>query len=213
MSKTISNNSRGDNAFALVHLFEFQMDKDWDGSVGESGEILYFTDHDVFVEYNSIEYTPLAITFDQLKEDLSMTSDSINISIDNVNGALTTEALASEWRSNNCKITRIIYTPPSETIGSDVYEFGVSDTKTNPSNVSIYPKLDFADVTDYDAYILFKGIIDTFNASAQVLNGTLTTKFINWNKSYPIRTYNQNEFTSVINAISTEIYWGRQNVT
>jgi len=213
MSKIISTNSRQDTAFALLHLFEFQMDRDLDGVVGEASEILYFTDHDVFVEYAGIEYTPLAVTFDSLSEDGSMETDSINISIDNINGLLTAEALASEWRNNPWKITRIVFTPPSEIIDADVYEFGVSDTETDPTNESIYPKLDFANVPNYDAYVLFEGIINTFNATSQVLNGSLTTKFINWNKAYPTRTYNQNEYTSVVSAITTELYWGRQNVT
>jgi len=213
MSKTITSKARTDNAFSMVHLFSFEMDKDLDGNVGEAGEILYFTDHDVFVTYGGNEYTPLAITFDKLNEDFSMSSDVISLSIDNINSALTTEALRSEWRNNPCNIIRIIYTPPAETIGSDIYEFGVSDTETDPSNTALYPRLDFANITDFDAYILFEGIIDTFNASTQVLNATITTEFVNWSKAYPARTYNQNEFISVIDAISTELYWGRQNVT
>lgn len=209
MSKTITSNSRTDNAFSLVHLFTFEMDKDWDGTVGEAGEILYFTDHDVFVTYDGNEYTPLAITFDKLSEDFSMGADTISLSIDNINSALTTEALASEWRNNPCKITRVIYTPPAETIGSDVYEFGVRDTGS-----AAYPNMNLdTDGITYDVYTLFEGIIDTFNATSQVLNATITTEFVNWSKAYPARTYNQNEFTSVVNAIATEIYWGRQNVT
>jgi len=209
MSKIISSNSRTDEAVSMVHLFTFAMDKDLDGNVGEAGEVLYFTDNDIFVTYDSNEYTPLAITFDKLTEDFSMGADTISLSIDNINSALTTEALASEWRNNHCKITRIVYTPPAETIGSDTYEFGVSDTGD-----ATYPNMDFdLDEITHDVYTLFEGVIDTFNATTQVLNATITTEFVNWTKAFPTRTYNQNSFTSVVDAISTEVYWGRQNVT
>lgn len=205
--KTISNNVRSDDALAILHLFEFQLDKDYDGESGETGEILYFTDHDVFVYDGTNEYTPLAITFDKLNEDSSMTSDSINVSIDNVNGALTTEALAYEWRNNPCKITRVCFTPPSQTVGSDTYEFGVSDNST-----TTYPRLEISGLTK-DSYTLFEGVIDTFSATTQALQGTLTTKFTHWNKPYPSRTYNQNEFTSIVDAINTTIYWGMHEGT
>lgn len=199
--KSITNNVRSDDALAIVHLFEFDMynlDNTFD-------ETLYFTDNDIFVFDGTNEYTPLAITFDRLNEDFTMSSDSINLSIDNINGALTTKALASEWRNNRCKITRVAYTPPDETIGADTYEFGVSDNST-----TTYPRLEIASFVK-DSYVLFEGVIDTFSATSQALQGTLTTQFTHWQKPYPARTYNQNEFTSIVNAIVDTVYWGRQN--
>ena len=205
MSKTITNSVRSDDQLAILHLFEFHMDKDLDGNVGEAGEILYFTDHDIFVTDGTNEHTPLAITFDRLVEDFSMSSDTINVSIDNINGALSTEAIASEWRNNKAKITRVVYTPPSQTLDGDNYDYGLVHYEA----VTTYPRLDISSVTK-DVYTLFEGVIDTFNASEQSLNGTLTTKFSHWNKAYPTRTYNQNEFTSIVDAINETIYWGRQ---
>lgn len=205
MSKSITNNVRSDDQLALLHLFEFQMDKDFDGNVGETGEILYFTDHDIFVTDGTNEYTPLAITFDKLNEDFSMSSDSINVSIDNINGSLSTEAIASEWRNNPAKITRVIYTPPSQTLDGDNYDYGLVHYEV----ATTYPRLDISSVTK-DTYILFEGVIDAFNASEQSLNGTLTTQFTHWQKPYPSRTYNQNEFTSIVAAINDTVYWGRQ---
>ena len=201
MSKTITNNARDNDAIAILHLFEFDM-RNLDGTLKET---LRFTDHDIFVNDGGVEYTPLAITFDKLSEDGSMQSDSINVSIDNVSGALTSEAFASEWRNNRCKIERIIYTPASDVIDGEAYEYGYGDSLDG------YPKLDILGLTK-DQYILFEGIIDTFNATEQSLNATLTSLFTNWSKPYPDRTFNQNEFTSVVDAITEEVYWGREKV-
>lgn len=201
MAKTITNNVRNDEAFAMLHLFEFEMDTDFDGTIEET---LYFTDHEIFVYDGTNEYTPIQITFDRLVEDTSMKSDSINISLSNVNSELSATALAKEWRNNACKITRVLYTPPSETKDSITYDYGL--THGGASNV--YPKLDISGYTQ-DTYILFEGIIDTFSASEQTLQGTLTTKFVHWNRPYPTRTYSQNEFTSVVDTIAESIYWGQ----
>lgn len=198
--KTITSNARTDDAFAMLHLFEFDMTY-FDGS---SLETLRFTDHDVFVYDGTNEYTPLAITFDRLTEDFSLQSDNIQVTIDNINKELTGEALNEEWRNNRALITRVIFTPPSQTEGGETYEFGVTD-----NGGTTYPRLELASLSK-DTYTLFEGNIDTFSATSQVLNGSLMTKFSNWNKSYPTRTYNQNEFTSIVEAMSETIYWGRQ---
>jgi hypothetical protein len=198
--KSITNTVRSDEAFAILHLFEFDM-YNLDNTFKET---LRFTDHDIFVFDGTNEYTPLVITFDRLAEDFTMQSDSISISIDNINGNLSSEALASEWRNNRCKVDRVIYTPPSETIGSDSYEFGVSDNGS-----TTYPRLEI-NTLDKDQYTPFEGVVDTFSATTQALQATLTTQFAHWAKPYPPRTYNQNEFTSIVDAIVDVIYWGRQ---
>ena len=200
MSKTITTNVRNDDAMGMIHLFEFDMYT----LAGVFDETLRFTDHDVFVYDGSNEYTPLTITFDRLSEDFTMASDSINVTIDNINEALTAEALGSEWRNNRAKITRVLITPPAETISSETYEFGISENST-----AAYPRLEIAGITK-DTYVLFEGVIDTFNATSQTFTAQLTTKFTFWQKPYPTRTYNQNEFTSIVDAISEVIYWGRQ---
>jgi hypothetical protein len=201
MSKTITTNVRNDDAFGLLHLFEFDMYT----LAGVFDSTLYFTDHDIFVYDGTNEYTPIPITFDKLNEDFSMQSDSINVVIDNINGALTTTALAKEWRNNRCQIVRVMFTPPAQTVGSDTYEFGVADNGT-----TTYPRLEISGLTK-DTYTLFEGVIDTFSASSQTLNGVLTTQFTHWSKPYPARTYNQNEFTTIVDAINDVVYWGRQS--
>ena len=200
MSKTITTNVRNDDAMGMIHLFEFDMYT----LAGSFDETLRFTDHDVFVYDGSNEYTPLTITFDRLIEDFTMASDSINVTIDNINEALTAEALGSEWRNNRAKISRVLITPPAETISSETYEFGISENST-----AAYPRLEIAGITK-DTYVLFEGVIDTFSATSQTFTAQLTTKFTFWQKPYPTRTYNQNEFTSIVDAISEVIYWGRQ---
>ena len=203
MSKTVTTNVRNDDAMGMIHLFEFDMYL----LNGNFSETLRFTDHDVFVYDGSNEYTPLAITFDRLNEDFTMASDTINVTIDNVNEALSTVALAKEWRNNRAKIIRVLITPPAETIGGVTYEFGMSENSS-----AAYPRLEIAGLTK-DSYVLFEGVIDTFNASTQIFNVSLTTKFTFWQKPYPTRTYNQNEFTSIVASMSDSIFWGRQKTT
>jgi hypothetical protein len=309
--KTIPENARKADQLAILHLFEFHMDRDFDGN-SEDVEILYFTDHDIFVldtisetdalnstnainvaldyvrkelqhmgsssvgdqvlndllsedsgylsmargdvdnsgvinvsdailvlqyingdlDYSTLpwikdyildamfddwatygkyfkkHYTPLSITFDRLTEDLTMSSSSINISIDNINGDLSAEALASEWRGNKSKITRVIYTPNAETIDSEVYDYGL----TGGDDLEDYPKMDISAASFVeDTYTLFDGVIDTFKATEQSLEATISTQFIHWSKPFPVETYNQNAFKNVIAAITETVYWGRKN--
>ena len=203
MSKTVTTNVRNDDAMGMIHLFEFDMYL----LNGNFSETLRFTDHDVFVYDGSNEYTPLAITFDRLNEDFTMASDTINVTIDNVNEALSTVALAKEWRNNRAKIIRVLITPPAESIGGVTYEFGMSENSS-----AAYPRLEIASLTK-DSYVLFEGVIDTFNASTQIFNVSLTTKFTFWQKPFPTRTYNQNEFTSIVDSMNDSIFWGRQKTT
>ena len=200
MSKQVTSNVRNDDAMGMIHLFEFDMYL----LNGNFSETLRFTDHDVFVYDGSNEYTPLTITFDRLTEDFTMSSDTINISIDNVNEELSTAAMAKEWRNNRAKIIRVLITPPAETIGGVAYEFGMSENSS-----AAYPRLEIASLTK-DVYVLFEGVIDTFSASTQTFTAQLTTKFSFWQQPYPTRTFNQLEFASIVSAITDSIYWGRQ---
>lgn len=198
--KDLTNNVRSRDALALVHLFAFEM-HNLDGSYQET---LYFTDSEIFVTADGREYTPLSVTFGSLSEDSSMATDSISINIDNINGALSAKALESEWRNNKCRIVRIVYSPVAEVVGADTYEFGLTDTGSEE-----YPNMNFdTDGIEFDAYILFEGVIDTFSATSQALAGKLTTQFTHWSKPYPPRTYNQNEFTTIIDAMVSLVYWG-----
>ncbi len=200
MSKTITTNVRNDEQMGMIHLFEFDMYT----LAGSFDETLRFTDHDVFVYDGTNEYTPLSITFDRLTEDFTMASDTINVTIDNINEELTATALAKEWRNNRAKIERVLITPPSETVDSQSYDYGISEN----SSVA-YPRLEISGLTK-DSYVLFEGVIDTFNATTKTFTAQLTTKFTYWQKPYPSRTYSQNEFSSIVDAISESIYWGRQ---
>lgn len=201
MSKTITTNVRNDDSMVMIHLFEFDMYT----LAGVFDETLRFTDHDVFVYDGTNEFTPLAISFDRLTEDFTMTSDTINITIDNVNEELTTAALSKEWRNNRAKITRVLFTPPADTISSTTYEFGIGVDFT-----STYPRLEIASFTK-DVYVLFEGIIDTFSATTQIFTAQLTTEFTYWQLPYPTRNFNQNEFTTIVDTINSVVYWGRQN--
>jgi hypothetical protein len=194
---------------------------------GTFKETLYFTDNDIFVDDGTNEYTPLSITFGTLKEDGSMQSDSIDISLDNVNSEISYNALTNEWRNNRASIKRVIYLPADSlvispdnyfevvdymespetyndyylNIGADYYEFGFGQ------NLIGYPKLDLTPLSK-DIYVLFEGIIDTFNATESTLSGTITTLFTNWNKPYPVRKFDQNEFTTIVDTMAESIQWG-----
>lgn len=200
--RDLTNNVRQDNALSIIHLFEFDM-HDFDNVFVET---LRFTDHDIFVEIGGNEYTPMAITFDTLKEDSSLQSDAITLSIDNVNSALSNEALASEWRNNRALIKRVIYQPQPQTVDGTTYQHGIG------AQLDEYPKLDLTSDT-VDNFILFSGLIDTFSATEIALSATITTQFSGWNKHYPRRTFSQNEFTTMVDAINDMIYWGRKKTT
>lgn len=200
MSKTVTTNVRNDEQMGMIHLFEFDMYT----LAGSFDETLRFTDHDVFVYDGTNEYTPLSITFDRLTEDFTMATDSINVTIDNINEELSATALAKEWRNNRAKIERVLITPPSETVDSQSYDYGISEN----SSVA-YPRLEISGLTK-DSYVLFEGVIDTFSATTKTFTAQLTTKFTYWQKPYPTRTYSQNEFASIVDAISESIYWGRK---
>ena len=200
MSKTVTTNVRNNEQMGMIHLFEFDMYT----LAGSFDETLRFTDHDVFVYDGTNEYTPLSITFDRLTEDFTMATDSINVTIDNINEELTATALAKEWRNNRAKIQRVLITPPTETVDGQSYDYGISEN----SSVA-YPRLEISGLTK-DTYVLFEGVIDTFNATTKTFTAQLTTKFTYWQKPYPSRTYSQNEFSSIVGAISEVIFWGRQ---
>ena len=200
MAKTITNNVRNNEQMAIMHLFEFDI-YNLDGIFDET---LRFTDHDLFVTYQGNEFTPLQITFDTLIENSTLSADNINISIDNVSGAMTEVALGKEWRNNPARIIRVLYTPPEETVFDETYEFGIGNNLGNET----YPQIDLSTYNE-DSYILFEGIIDTFNTTERALSGNLTSLFVNWQKPDPIRTYNQQEFTTIIEAVTDLIYWGR----
>lgn len=200
MSKTVTTNVRNNEQMAMIHLFEFDLYL-LDGNFSET---LRFTDHDVFVYDGTNEFTPLSISFDRLAEDFTMASDTINITIDNINEELTAVAMAKEFRGNRAEITRVLFTPPAETISGQSYEFGISEN----SSVA-YPRLEIASYTK-DSYVLFEGVIDTFSATSQIFTAQLTTKFTYWQAPYPTRTFNQTEFSSIVAAISDNIFWGRQ---
>lgn len=195
--KNISSNVRTQRSLSMLHLFEFDM-YNFDGTFKET---LYFTDNDIFVDDGTNEYTPLSITFGGLKEDGSMQSDSIDISLDNVNSEISYNALTNEWRNNRASIKRVIYLPADSFIGADYYEFGFGQ------NLIGYPKLELAPLSK-DIYVLFEGIIDTFNATESTLSGTITTLFTNWNKPYPVRKFDQNEFTTIIDTMAESVQWG-----
>ncbi len=166
---------------------------------------VYFTDHDIFVDYDSIVYTPISITFDKLTEDVSMQTNSINVTLDNVNSALSEAAINYEWRKNTCEIKRVLFLPNSETVSGYDYDFGVGDNL----GIGTYPELLLDDTTLKDEYTLFSGFIGAFSATQQSLTGTITTKFIHWQNPFPTRTYDQKEFSDVIETIVETVYWGR----
>ena len=199
--KTITTNAREENALSMFHLFQFTL-SDTDGTLAE---VLYFTDHDIFVTYDGNEYTPLSISFDRLTEDVSMQTNSITVTLDNINSAISEAALGYEWRQNPATIQRVMYVPDSETISGEVYDFGYGDNL----GLGTYPELILDDVVSKDIYTLFSGYISAFSATQQSLTGTISTKFIHWQKPFPSRTYDQKEFNSIINSMSNTVYWGR----
>ena len=169
---------------------------------------LYLTDHDIFVSYGGNTYTPVSISFDKLKEDISTQTNSVSLTMDNITSELSSKAFNYEWRGNPTSITRVLFTPPSETpIDNNTYEFGYGDNLETLDG-DIYPLINI-DTYTKDVYNLFNGYINTFSATEQSINVTLSTKFIYWQRPFPTRTYDQKDFSGVINVMTQEAYWGR----
>jgi len=198
--KSISSNVRTSDC-GILHLFEFNVR---DIQTGEISEILRLTDHDIFVTFNGQEYTPVSVTFDQLTEDISNSANTINVSIENITNELSSIALQNEWRNNAAKIIRVMYQPPATTLDGEVYDYGISGNEA----ASMYPELDLTSVL-LDSYNLFDGVINNMVVTSQAVSVGLTNLFVHWSKAVPERTYTQNDFTSIIEAIVDEIYWGR----
>ena len=197
MAKTFitDNSKRNNDAINIIHLFEFNMRNLSDGSLADT---LYFTDADLFVDDGVNEYIPLAVSFDGIKEDFSVAPDTISITLDNLNLGQADNpiknALQYEWRNNVAKIHRIIYDPT------------VSNTTATIEGVSV-PALDLNAIT-HDKILLFDGVIDTFSANMNSLTGTLTNDLVRWNKAFPSRTYNQSEFQSIVDTMTSQVIWG-----
>lgn len=108
---------QGSNTFyntQILYLFEFEI-KSLDGLTTET---LRFTDNDLFIKIDNETYTPISISFDEIKEDFTLQADQVTILVDNIDGELTSEALTKEWRNNNGRIYRVIYNElPQEDIG------------------------------------------------------------------------------------------------
>lgn len=169
---------------------------------------LYLTDHDIFVSYGGNTYTPVSISFDKLTEDISTQTNSVSLTMDNITSELSSKAFNYEWRGNATSITRVVYTPPSETpIDNNTYEFGYGDNLETLEG-EIYPLINI-DTYTKDVYSLFNGYINTFSATEQSLNATLSTKFIYWQRPFPTRTYDQKDFSGIIDVMTREAYWGR----
>jgi hypothetical protein len=198
--KSISSNVRTSDC-GILHLFEFNVR---DIQTGEISEVLRLTDHDIFVTFDGQEYTPVSVTFDQLTEDTSNSANTINVSIENITNELSSIALQNEWRNNAAKIIRVMYQPPAATLDGEVYDYGIGGNEA----ANVYPNLDLTAVP-LDSYSLFDGVIDNMVVTSQAVSVGLTNLFVHWQKTYPERTYSQNEFTTVVDAIVEEIYWGR----
>ena len=199
--RDITNNARSESAIGVLHLFEMDM-YELDGTFKE---ILYLTDHDIYVNHLGNEYVPLSITFDRLVEDVSLTASSISIQVDNVNDELSNMALSYEWRNNRITIERVVYIPPTEIINGDEYKYGVGD------NLDEYPRFKLDDIPKKDTYPLFTGIVDAFGASEASIDITATTQFASWGRTFPTRTFNQNEFTTIVDTIKKVVYWGTKD--
>lgn len=186
---------------------------------------LRFTDNDVFAIYGTNLYIPLSITFNDISEDTAIQSEKINISFDNLNGDLTAMALQKEWRNNNFKIYKVFYPhntfsqtdpsgglapseylAPSETLapaGADLipFDYGLGETFTD------YPKVDLDGIASKDIWLIYDGLVDTFNATEGIINISLINEMSRWNKPIGTRTFNQGEFQTIINAMTEEISW------
>lgn len=196
--RSLTNDVISKNAVAILHLFELDINE-LDGTFKET---VLFTDHDIYVIKDGKEYTPLSITFDKLTEDITLTASTVTIQVDNVNKELSTLALDYEWRRNRVLIERVVYTPPTEIVNGDEYKYGIGD------NLDGYPKLKLDDIIEKTTYSLFTGVVDVFSASESAISITASTQFASWGKTFPTRTYNQNEYASVVDAIKNLIYWG-----
>ncbi len=172
-----------------------------------NGETIYITDHDIFVNYNGNEYIPMNITFDKAREDIDLQANVVNISVENLSSYISNKISGFEWRNNQVKLDRVIYTPQSYTLDDTTYQYGIGDSLQGSD---VYPTLNLTNTNiDKDIIPLFYGIITQYSFTQQSMSITLANEFQNWNKPLLPRTFNQSEFNSIISTMLDTVYWGR----
>jgi len=209
----------------ILHLFEFEF-KSLDGL---ETEILYFTDNDLFVIIDETTYTPISISFDEVKEDFTLQADKVNITLDNLGHEITSQVLTKEWRNNVGNIYRIVYNElpqptqqelddalfptttlfPSETLFpkelQNGYETGIFSFDDG------YPSINFDQegyLNRFNKDLLFVGLQDSFTIGGGALSGELTSILSVWDTPYPAQTFDQGQHKNIIGAMTTKLDWG-----
>lgn len=208
----------------ILHLFEFEF-KSLDGM---TTEIIRFTDNELFVIIDSETYTPISISFDEVREDFTLQADQVSIVIDNISQEITSDALTKEWRNNNGKIYRVVY---NELPQSTQAEIDAGLTPANdlfPSNTLFpadleasfengifsfdegYPSINF-DKTDYlnrfNKDLIFDGLQDDFSGGNGAATIILTSVLSVWDTPYPADSFDQGQYLDMISAMTQTLDW------
>lgn len=189
----------------IFHTFEFEL-RNLDGSLAET---LRLTDLEAFFEWDKKDYTPVSITFSEVKETFTLQSETVNVDIDNIGNALSDKAFQYEWRLNKAKIQRFFATSdcfPNSVDGVN-YDYGVMPRPIGTNDIYMY---DIQSSDHYDVYTVFLGYIDSFTATDERISATLKTGVTNLGKQIPERSYDQSIYTKLIDAMTTELKWGSQ---
>ncbi len=209
----------------ILHLFEFEF-KSLDGL---TTEIIRLTDNELFVTIDGELYSPIDISFNEIREDFTLQSDQVEILADNIDSSLTTDALTKEWRNNNGKIYRVVYNELPQSTQQEIDNALIPSSSLFPSS-TLYPKeleqgfengiFSFDDgypsinfdqsgyLNRFNKDLIFDGLIDDFKGGNGRATVTLTSVLSVWDTPYPSDSFDQGKFKDIISAMTAELNWG-----
>ena len=209
----------------ILHLFEFEF-KSLDGM---TTEILRFTDNELFIVIDNETYTPVSISFDEIREDFTLQADQVSIVIDNISQEITSDALTKEWRNNNGKIYRIVYnelpqsTPeeiaaaitPGETLYPSTTLFPTELEASFENGIFSfdegYPSINFdqsAYLNRFNKDLIFDGLQDDLSGGSGTAIIVLTSVLSVWSTPYPSTSFDQGAFLDMISTMTKTLDWG-----
>ena len=208
----------------ILHLFEFEF-KSLDGM---TTEIVRLTDNELFIIIDGETYTPISISFDEIREDFTLQADQISIAIDNISQEITADALTKEWRNNTGRVYRVVYNELPQSTQAEIDAGVVPSNTLFPSTTLFpaeleasfengifsfdegYPSINF-DKSEYlnrfNKDLIFDGLQDDLSGGNGTAKIVLTSVLSVWDTPYPADTFDQGKYLDMISTMTQTLDW------